>query len=188
MSAKRVGESLIDPDVRLPLFSRVGRLAERVVVQGPQGIVREALVVELDLLGADRDGVELDALDREGFRLIVGIAGPADPDATGVAQHRKQRADQAAGARRPVVVGPHDREPVRGDDERSVGPCGVHPDQPFDRVPGRGRRRDRSRPRCRPTTARGCRGPPGVNRPPTRASSRPGVRSGSRRRRATRRA
>ena len=186
---QRRGESLVDRDVGVPLFARVRRLAKRVVVERPERVVGEALVVELDLLGADRDRWRSTPSTLKGSASSSG--SPVQP--TQVPPVSRSMGSSAR-TRPPGLgaqsrVGPHHGEPVRGNDDRSVDRGGVHHGSASGgRVPGRGRRRDRWRPRCRPTGGRGCRAPPAVNRRPTRGSSRPGARSGSRPRRATRRA
>ena len=65
-----------------------------------------------------RDRVQLDAVEHERLGRVVDVAGPADPHAAGVPQHRQQGTHEPAGARRPPVVVAHHRQPVGGDDDR----------------------------------------------------------------------
>ena len=208
------GKSLVDHHVGVPLVAVERRLTKGVVVQRPQTVVGEALVVPLDLVAADAHGVQIDPLDLERLGSVVGVARPAEPEPTRFAQHGQQRTHQAAGARCPPVVSAHHREPVGGDDDGGfvgsvrlfgwsvrwfsgvrmvgvvhrwsvagavvVGRNTVRRSFRFGRVPVAGRRPGRRHPRCRPRGGSGCRAPRAANRLPTRASSLPGVRSGSR--------
>ncbi len=65
---QREREPFVDGVVGIPLVTVVGRLAESIVVERPQRVVREALVVELDLLRADPDRMQVDPFDRERVR------------------------------------------------------------------------------------------------------------------------
>ena len=87
MSARVAGKLFVDALVGVPLQAVVRGFAEGVVVQRPQTIVGEALVVQLDFLGTDLDGMQVDAVDGERVGRVVRIAGPADPGPAD-AQHR----------------------------------------------------------------------------------------------------
>ena len=147
-----VGEALVHRLVGLPVGAAVRRVAERVVVQRPQGVVGEALVVVLHLLGGHEHRVQVDAVEDERLGRVVGLAGPADPRAAAGAQQRQQGPHEAARARRPAaVVERVDREPVGGD-RRSGGSgstgaaasdvgVGVDRDRPGSRVVSSGQSR-----------------------------------------------
>ena len=94
---QREREALVDGLIGVPLVAAVGRLAEGVVIERPERVVGEALVVELDLLGGDRHRMKVDAFDGERLGGVVGVAGPPDPRAAALAQHRVQRPDEATG-------------------------------------------------------------------------------------------
>ena len=49
-------EALVDPHVGLPPLAVVRGRRDHVVVERPEGVVRESLVVVLDVVGAERDG------------------------------------------------------------------------------------------------------------------------------------
>ncbi len=54
-SSRRLGETAIHGDVGVPPLAVVLRRCDHIVVEGPDGVVREALVVLGDLLGAQGD-------------------------------------------------------------------------------------------------------------------------------------
>ena len=115
-----LGEPLVDGDVGVPLLRLERRLAHRVVVQRPQRVVGEALVVVVVLALRELHRVQLDAVEGERLGVVVDDARPPDPRPAGVAQHRQQGAHESTRARRPrVVCGAHHRQAVGGDDERS---------------------------------------------------------------------
>jgi hypothetical protein len=98
-----LGEPLVDPDVRLPPVPVVRRRDDDVVVERPERVVGEPLVVVLHVLGREVHGVELQAVVLERVGLRVGQPGPADPRAAPRAQDRLQSGDQAARAALPVL-------------------------------------------------------------------------------------
>jgi len=63
-----------------------------------------ALVIALQLVGAERDRVDVDALEVERLRGGTVPAGPADPRAAMLGQHRVQRGHQTAGTRTPLPL------------------------------------------------------------------------------------
>ena len=125
----RRGEPLVDLDVALPPLPVELRLGDEVVVERPQRGVGEALVVPLDVLGRHRERYEREAVVLERLEVLVGAARPAHPDAVVAAEHRLDRAHQAA--RRPRPPG----RPVR---RWSPG----RPAAGWRRSPGRGARSD----------------------------------------------
>ena len=129
----RRGEALVDPLVGLPPLAVEVRGDDDVVVDRPQCVVAEALVVGLQLVLGERHGVQPHAGLGEGGGSLAGLAGPPDPGTLAAAHHRLHRGDEAAGAAPPLgaAVGEHlsvDRQAVRGDDEvvRPGGRRGVH--------------------------------------------------------------
>jgi hypothetical protein len=88
-------EAAVDYDVRLPPAAVEPRRRDDVVVERPQRRVAEALVEMPDLgIGqAEPDELQAVRLERPGGR--PGVAGPADPDAAGLAHHRLERGDQS---------------------------------------------------------------------------------------------
>ena len=113
-----VGEALVRLDVALPpLAAELGR-AHGVVVERPQRAVREALVEALDLTRVEPDRRQPHAAVVERLRGRPGDPGPADPRTVPSLDDRRQRAHQPAWAHFPgAVVGPHDGEAVRDDDD-----------------------------------------------------------------------
>jgi hypothetical protein len=125
-----VGEATVDLHVALPPLPMVGGRRDHVVVERPQGVVGEALVVELDLLGREANGDEVDAVVLERIGLVVGAPGPADPRAVGFAHHRLEGRHEAAGrgAERRIAVGIRDavdRQAVGDDDEGELAGEGL---------------------------------------------------------------
>ncbi len=106
----RVGEALVHLHVGVPPLAVVARLRDDVVVQRPQRVVREALVVLGEVLLGEGDGDDRDAVVDEGLHVVVGDARPADPRALVGAHHGLERRDQSA---RRVPPG---RGAVGGDD------------------------------------------------------------------------
>jgi hypothetical protein len=97
-------EPAVDLDVRLPPLAVVAGRRDDVVVQRPQGVVGEALVVELEVFCAQGHRHDGDAVVLERFELPVGHTGPAHPGAVRGAHHRFQRGDEATGRRAPAVT------------------------------------------------------------------------------------
>ena len=94
---RRFGEAPVDVDVAIPPLALIDRLDDQVVIERPQGGVGEALVVFLDVLGAEPDREELQAvLD---YRILIAVdnAGPSDPCPAISSQQRFQRGHQATG-------------------------------------------------------------------------------------------
>ena len=119
---RRLGEALVDGHVAVPPLAVVGRGSDDVVVERPQRAVREALVVELDVLGRQVDRLELQVVVGERLDVVVGRAGPADPGAAVGAHHRLEGGHQTAGGGAPLhrsvgVLEPVDRQPVGHHDE-----------------------------------------------------------------------
>jgi hypothetical protein len=121
---QRDGEALVDRPVRVPLLAVEAGVPDRVVVQRPQRVVREPLVVAGQLVPGQLHGEEVDAVDLERLGTVVGHPGPADPGAVALAQERQQRADEPTRAGRPAVGRARDGQPVGGDDEWSGGRVG----------------------------------------------------------------
>ena len=117
---QRVGEAPVHPHVGLPLPFVVAGLTDRVVVQRPQGVVRETLVVGLDIVGREHHGVQLDAVGLERRGVVVRDTRPPDPRPAALAQEREQRPHETAGAGLPSVVRARHREAVGGDDEGTL--------------------------------------------------------------------
>ena len=117
---ERVGEALVDRLVGLPVAGVVRRVAQGVVVQRPQRVVGEPLVVVLHLVARDEHGMQADAVLDERLGRVVGLARPADPGAVRRPQQRQQRPHEPARARRPASGCPGHRQPVGGDDDRPV--------------------------------------------------------------------
>ena len=114
---QRVGEALVHLHVGLPLPLVIAGLTDRVVIERPQRVVREAFVVRLDVVGRQRHGVQLDAVDLERRGVVVGDARPPDPRPAALTQEREQGPHEPAGAGLPSVVGARHRQAVGGDDE-----------------------------------------------------------------------
>ena len=117
----RLGEAAVDAHVRVPPLAVERRRRDHVVVERPERVVRESLVVLLELVGRERHRDDRDAVVLEGVELAVGDAGPADPGAVGGTHDGFEGRDQSAGRALPLrlAVGALlvvDREPVRDDD------------------------------------------------------------------------
>jgi hypothetical protein len=84
----RLRESAVHPHVGVPPDPAVPRLGDHVMVERPDGVVREALVIELHVLSGQHHGDEQRALELEGLQLDVRLAGPADPRAVGLLHDR----------------------------------------------------------------------------------------------------
>ena len=101
-----------------------GRRSYDVVVERPQAAVGEAFVVVGDLLAGQLHRVQLQAILDERLHLDVGQAGPADPGALSLPDHRLQGRDQAAGAGPPLRLAAGSLPPVHGqaarDDHEAV--------------------------------------------------------------------
>ena len=93
----RLGELRVDPLVGLPPDPVELRIDDRVVVQRPQGVVGEALVEALDVVGGQGDREQAQPVGGGRLQGDVGRAGPADPRAVPAGQDRGQRGDQPAG-------------------------------------------------------------------------------------------
>ena len=128
----RLGEAPVDAPVVLPLATvEVGAGRER-VHQRPERAVREAVVVALDLGLAQGNGVDPVGEPVRGDRLSLAQvdAGPADPRAAALTQHRIERGDEPARGRAPL-------QPFRGAREGERQAVAGHHDGP---LAGRARR------------------------------------------------
>jgi hypothetical protein len=95
-------EALVDPHVRLPPVAVERRRGDDVVVERPEGAVREALVVLLDLLRREPYGVQVQAVLDERFDVGVGQARPPHPRAVPAAEHRFEGRDEPTRAALPA--------------------------------------------------------------------------------------
>jgi hypothetical protein len=127
-----VGEQTVDPFVGGPGVVTVIHEIGEVVEQGPEGVIAEALVEGLGVLGGEEDGKCRVLLAAAAGRLVMEFgadraAGPADPDvvrwrgtAWGI-QVAAEAGGQAAGAlgevQLPIVLADGNREAVGDDDE-----------------------------------------------------------------------
>ena len=115
-----VGEPLVDLDVGVPPLTVELGLGHEVVVERPQGGVGETLVVALDVLGAHRHRVQVEAVDLERLEVLLGATGPAQPDPVLGAHDGLDRGDQTAGGGPPCrgavrLLDTVHRQPVRDD-------------------------------------------------------------------------
>ena len=96
-----VAETVVDPDVGLPLPVVELRARRHGVEQRPERAVRQAVVVARDLGLGERH--RLDPVRLLGARELLPFphveARPADPGARALAQHRLEGGDQAPGGR-----------------------------------------------------------------------------------------
>ena len=127
--ADRLGEPFVDRAVAVPPGPVEGGRDDDVVVERPQGVVGEALVVVGDLLGRQRHRDQPQRPVVEGFGGLAGEACPADPGALPVAHDRLHGGDQASGAGLPGRGAvrfdvPVHRQPVGGHDEVVGAACG----------------------------------------------------------------
>ena len=74
-------ESTVHPDVGVPGFAVIARRRNNVVVERPEGVVGEALVVVLNVFFVEPHGHERDAVIIERRKGAISDAGPADPGA-----------------------------------------------------------------------------------------------------------
>ena len=123
-----LGEALVDGLVARPPVTVEGGRHDDVVVDRPQRVVGEALVVVAHLVGRQRHGPQVDAVLVEGLRGLAGVTGPADPRAGLAAHHGLHGRDEPAGAAAPLDltgVGDDlvDGQAVRCDDEVVGRPC-----------------------------------------------------------------
>ena len=100
----------------------VARLGDDVVVQRPDGVVAEALVVELDIRHRQGNWHDADSVVVEGRQLQIGLTGPADPGAVGGAHHGLEGRHQTAGRLPPgrrtgLVDDAVDGETIRDDNK-----------------------------------------------------------------------
>ena len=117
-----LGEPPVDAQIGLPPIALERWRRDHVVVERPQGVIGETLVVVLDLALAQRDRNDPDAVAVERLEDEVGLAGPADPGAAVGAHDRLQGGDQATGRMLPLripvrVDHPVHREAIGDDDE-----------------------------------------------------------------------
>ena len=113
------GEALVHAHVQVPPFELERGSADGVVVQGPERVVGEPVVVPGDLVGRERNGHERDVIVREKCGGIVGQARPSDPRAMTAPDHTEHGPHQPAWAGLPrrvpgLVV---DGQPVGHDDQ-----------------------------------------------------------------------
>ena len=97
-----LGKPLVDLLECVPPLTVEDWLDNAVVVQRPQGRVREPLVVLLDLLGAQWYRVDVITVMVEGFDDFVRRAMPSDPCAALALHDRLQSGDEAAGGGLPT--------------------------------------------------------------------------------------
>lgn len=122
----RLGEPSIHGDIGIPPLAVVLRRSDHVVIERPDRVVREALVVLRYLLSAQRDRNQIDAVGLERLQLDVGLTGPAHPGSVDTAHHRFEGGDESAGRRAPglLTIGPHHTihgQAVGDDDEICCG-------------------------------------------------------------------
>lgn len=96
-------EPLVHLHVAVPPGPVEHRALDDVVVERPERRVGEALVVVADLVGAQRDGVQHEAVVVELLDVDVGHARPADPRALARPEERLERRHQPARAGRPAA-------------------------------------------------------------------------------------
>ena len=97
--ADGLGEAPVHPLVGGPPVAVEGRRDDDVVVDRPQGVVAEALVVLADLVARERDRAQVHAVLVEGLGRLAGVSGPAHPGAGSLPpHHRLHGRDEAAGA------------------------------------------------------------------------------------------
>jgi hypothetical protein len=92
------------------------------VVQRPERVVGEALVVALDLEHAQHHWNDVDAVDVEGLQFEVRLAAPADPGAFVLLHDGLESGDQSPGGAVPASFAIDadntiDREAIGHDDE-----------------------------------------------------------------------
>ena len=90
-----LGEAPVDRFIHVPPLPVELRLGDDVVVERPQGGVGETLVEALDLLGAQRDRVEVHPVVLEGLEAGLVAARPADPDPVVGPHHGLDRRHQS---------------------------------------------------------------------------------------------
>ncbi len=125
----RLGEPSVDPLVGVPPLPVERGRRDDVVVERPQGVVREALVELLQVVLAERDRDELGAVHVERVELEIGGTTPAHPRARGAGHHGRERRHQAPRRAGPgrfagVVERDVDGKPVGDDDEVVAGHVG----------------------------------------------------------------
>ena len=118
-------EAPVDLDVGLPPVATIGGWGNDIVVQRPQRLVGEPLVVALHLGGAQRYGDDVNPGQLERFELQIRLTGPANPGAIARPHDRLKRGHQSAGRGVPVLGavrrGPTvDRQAVRDHNEREL--------------------------------------------------------------------
>ena len=131
--ARRAGgglrEALVHAHVRLPPLLLERRSADGVVIERPERVVGEAVVVLGDLVGRERHGHERDVVVLERRGDVVSQARPSHPGAPAGADHTEHGPHQPAGTGLPrrvpglVVDGQsvgHDDQVVAGRDDGSV--------------------------------------------------------------------
>ncbi len=119
----RVGVALVDLDVALPRLGRDAQTVREVVEERPQGVVADASVEVLLLVGGEEHRHEVVLRQALDDVLLAGRGndrpGPADPGR--VAPHGLERCGEPTRAARDVelAVGhpEPDGQPVAGDDE-----------------------------------------------------------------------
>jgi hypothetical protein len=106
----RFGEASVHLQVGLPVGRREVAQRRPVVEQRPDHFVREAVIEVLDLVFAERNGVQRELVIvgviehlLHGF-VVPADPGPADPGTAPVTQDRQHRSDQPAAARRRAVT------------------------------------------------------------------------------------
>ena len=123
---RRFGESPIHPHVCVPPHASIAWGGDDVVVERPDGVVGEALVVLLDLVRTEGDRDEAGAVEVERLDVEISLPRPSDPGAVGLLHHRLQSGDEAPRRAAPAVF-PFTRpgivhgQTVGDDDEFGLG-------------------------------------------------------------------
>ena len=135
---RRLGEPLVDADIRVPPLLLEGRCPDGVVVERPERVVGEPVVELRHVLGAQYDGDERDVVVAERLRVVVGQSRPTDPDPAPATDDAEHGPHEAPGARFPgrIAADVMDRQPVGHDDQIVASACRfAHDGIPTGRAP-----------------------------------------------------
>lgn len=99
-----LGEPLVDRDVRVPPRPFERRCHQNVVVERPQRVVGEPLVVLGEVLRGQLDGKQTKAVNHYGIYLLVRDPRPADPSAVSLSQDGFESSDESTRTSLPVLA------------------------------------------------------------------------------------